>query len=53
MVGAVKRVGEGKWPVAAVAEALAARDHSRSGAVAPAEGLYLVRVDYQPSTPKT
>jgi tRNA pseudouridine38-40 synthase len=51
MVGALKKVGEGKWPVAVVGEALAARDRSRSGPVAPPEGLYLVRVDYQDATP--
>jgi len=46
MVGTLKRVGEGKWPVGAVAEALAARDRDRCGPVAPAHGLYLVSVDY-------
>jgi tRNA pseudouridine38-40 synthase len=46
MVGTLKRVGEGAWPVASVAEALAARDRSRCGPVAPAVGLYLVAVDY-------
>ena len=46
MVGTIKRVGEGGWPVAAVGEALAARDRARSGPVAPAEGLYLVAVEY-------
>jgi tRNA pseudouridine38-40 synthase len=46
MVGALKRVGEGKWPVSAVGEALEARDRSRSGPVAPPHGLYLVQVDY-------
>jgi tRNA pseudouridine38-40 synthase len=46
MVGTLKKVGEGKWPVAAVAEALAARDRARSGPVAPPDGLYLVAVDY-------
>jgi len=46
MVGTLKKVGEGRWPVAAVAEALAARDRSRSGPVAPPDGLYLVAVDY-------
>lgn len=46
MVGSLKRVGEGKWPVAAVGEALAAKDRSRSGPVAPPDGLYLVGVDY-------
>jgi tRNA pseudouridine38-40 synthase len=46
MVGALKKVGEGKWPIAAVGEALEARDRSRSGPVAPPDGLYLVAVDY-------
>jgi tRNA pseudouridine38-40 synthase len=46
IVGTLKKVGEGKWPVAAVGEALAARDRARSGPVAPPDGLYLVRVDY-------
>jgi tRNA pseudouridine38-40 synthase len=46
MVGALKKVGDGKWPVAAVGEALEAKDRARAGPVAPPEGLYLVRVDY-------
>ena len=46
MAGTLKKVGDGKWPVTAVAEALAARDRARSGPVAPPDGLYLVRVDY-------
>jgi tRNA pseudouridine38-40 synthase len=46
MVGTLKKVGDGKWPVVAVAEALAAADRTRSGPVAPPEGLYLVAVDY-------
>jgi tRNA pseudouridine38-40 synthase len=46
MVGSLKKVGEGRWPVAAVGEALHARDRSRCGPVAPAHGLYLVAVDY-------
>jgi tRNA pseudouridine38-40 synthase len=46
MVGTLKKVGEGKWPVAAVAAALAARDRKACGPVAPPGGLYLVRVDY-------
>jgi tRNA pseudouridine38-40 synthase len=46
MVGTLKKVGEGKWPVNAVADALAAADRARSGPVAPADGLYLVAVDY-------
>ena len=46
MVGALKKVGEGRWPVGAVGAALAARDRTRSGPVAPPDGLYLFRVDY-------
>ena len=39
---------EGKWPVSEMAAALAAKDRSRCGALAPSHGLYLVRVDYPP-----
>lgn len=46
MVGSLKLVGEGKWRRADLAAALEARDRTRCGPVAPAAGLYLVRVDY-------
>jgi tRNA pseudouridine38-40 synthase len=46
IAGTLKLVGEGKWIAADVAKALAARDRSACGAVAPACGLYLLRVDY-------
>ena len=46
MVGSLKLVGEGKWRPRDVADALAARDRSACGPVAPPDGLYLVRVDY-------
>lgn len=48
MVGTLKLVGEAKWPESSVAEALAARDRRRCGPTAPAAGLYLVRVGYEP-----
>jgi tRNA pseudouridine38-40 synthase len=48
MVGTLKLVGAGKWRVADVAEALAARDRRAGGPTAPAEGLYLVQVIYAP-----
>jgi len=47
MVGSLKLVGEGKWSGGDLAAALAARDRAACGAVAPARGLYLVRVDYE------
>ena len=46
MVGTLKLVGAGKWKVAQVAEALAARDRRAGGPTAPPEGLYLVEVVY-------
>lgn len=46
MVGSLKLVGEGKWSPADLQQALEARDRSRCGPLAPACGLYLVRVDY-------
>ncbi len=46
MVGTLRRVGEGKWAEAEVADALAAQDRTRAGPTAPAEGLYLTAVDY-------
>ena len=46
MVGALVAVGEGRWSADDLAAALAARDRSACATVAPAEGLYLARVDY-------
>ncbi len=46
LTGSLKLVGEGKWKVSGLREALDARDRARCGAMAPATGLYLVRVDY-------
>lgn len=50
MVGTLKRVGEGAWTPDDVADALAARDRSACGTVAPPEGLYLTGVDYPAGT---
>lgn len=47
MAGTLKLVGEGRWPVARVAEALAARDRAAAGPTAPAEGLSLTGVRYE------
>jgi tRNA pseudouridine38-40 synthase len=46
IVGTLVEAGLGNWTAQDVADALAARDRARCGPVAPAEGLYLVRVDY-------
>src|SRR5262249_35473886 len=46
IVGTVVEVGTGRWPVSQVEAALASRDRSRAGPTAPAQGLFLVRVDY-------
>ncbi len=46
MAGSLKLVGEGRWTKADIEAALLARDRSRCGPLAPACGLYLVRVDY-------
>jgi tRNA pseudouridine38-40 synthase len=46
MVGSLKLVGEGKWTAHDLEAALDAKDRARCGPVAPAHGLYLVKVDY-------
>ena len=46
MVGALALVGEGKWTVDDVSDALAKRDRAACAPVAPPDGLYLIKVDY-------
>jgi tRNA pseudouridine38-40 synthase len=46
MAGSLVHVGEGKWSADDLAAALAARDRTACGQVAPPQGLYLMRVDY-------
>jgi tRNA pseudouridine38-40 synthase len=46
MAGTLAEVGVGKMSAEDVADALAAADRARCGPVAPADGLFLVRVDY-------
>ena len=46
MVGSLVHVGEGKWSADDLAAALAARDRTACGQVAPPHGLYLMRVEY-------
>jgi tRNA pseudouridine38-40 synthase len=46
IAGALRMVGEGKWQPDDVKRVLEARDRTQSAAMAPAHGLYFVRVDY-------
>ena len=46
MVGLVIRVGEGKILPEKVKEILESCDRTKSGKTAPAEGLYLTKIDY-------
>ena len=47
MAGSLKHVGEGRWSVDDMRIALEACDRAACGVIAPAAGLYLMRVDYQ------
>ncbi len=47
IVGSLKLVGENKWPIARIAQALAARARQAGGPTAPPEGLTLIRVEYE------
>jgi tRNA pseudouridine38-40 synthase len=47
MVGTLVEAGLGKLSADDVSAALEAKDRARCGPVAPADGLYLVRVDYE------
>lgn len=46
LVGTLRLVGDGKWPIERIAAALTAQDRRAAGPTAPADGLCLVRVDY-------
>ncbi len=46
MVGSLVHVGEGRWNADDITRILKARDRTSCGQVAPADGLYLVKVDY-------
>ncbi len=49
LVGTLVDVGEGRLRAAQVPEILAGRDRTRAGQTAPAHGLYLVEVVYEPA----
>ena len=46
MTGSLVEVGAGRWTADTLQAALEAADRARCGQVAPAEGLYLTRVEY-------
>lgn len=46
IIGTLSLVGEGKWTPDDVSNALNAKDRTKGGQTAPADGLYLVRIDY-------
>ncbi|MAI62686.1 MAG: tRNA pseudouridine(38-40) synthase TruA [Micavibrio sp. TMED27] len=46
MVGTLTLVGEGKWSAQDLKTALEAKDRTAGGPTAPADGLYMVRIDY-------
>jgi tRNA pseudouridine38-40 synthase len=47
MAGSLAEVGLGRWAVADLADALAAKDRAQCGPVAPSDGLYLTGVTYE------
>lgn len=51
ITGTLVLVGKGKWRPDDVRLALEAKDRSAAGPTAPAEGLYLTRVDYPETVP--
>ncbi|WP_428542374.1 tRNA pseudouridine(38-40) synthase TruA [Rhodopila sp.] len=50
LAGTLKLVGEARWPVERVSQALAARDRAAAGPTAPPEGLALISVGYKDSS---
>lgn len=48
MVGTLERVGAGKMTKAQLKAALDACDRTKGGLNAPPDGLYLMRVGYEP-----
>jgi tRNA pseudouridine38-40 synthase len=46
IVGSLKMVGEGKWPMERMREVLESKDRAACGPVAPAHGLYFSKVEY-------
>jgi tRNA pseudouridine38-40 synthase len=47
IAGTLVEVGLGRWRAGEIRAALDARDRAACGPVAPAEGLYFVKADYE------
>ncbi len=50
IMGTLVEIGRGRWPVEKMAEILAACDRTAAGPLAPACGLCLMKIDYEPET---
>lgn len=46
IVGTLKMIGENKWPIDQIEKILDAKNRAAAGPTAPADGLYLIKVDY-------
>lgn len=46
IIGTLKKIGEGTWPVSYMQDILHAKDRGAAGPTAPPHGLYFMRVDY-------
>lgn len=46
IVGTLKMIGDHKWPIDQIETILAAKNRALAGPTAPADGLYLMAVDY-------
>lgn len=46
IVGTLKMIGDGKWPVDRIEDVLEAKSRAAAGPTAPADGLYLIAVEY-------
>jgi tRNA pseudouridine38-40 synthase len=51
IAGTLVDIGKGRWPADEMAAILASRSRHRAGMTAPAAGLVLERVIYEPRTP--
>lgn len=53
LVGTLTQVGRGRYTPEQIPEILASRDRTRAGVTAPPQGLYLMEIAYEDTTPCT